>query len=197
MGATEKFIMASGVRIPAFGKKRHAMSDKWSNVPLAVINALLNMKIMVDEDFPDSKLIISAANSVLQIKAPSSSGAGSVSIKRMSITALFGDYVTCTKWDEDDASFTGASVNVAKPPELRNSIVSEGSVTFAYTDTNNRTATQAGYDQERHRVIPTYGAGNEIFALDTGELSGVTTLTWIDINVAGRVWSAVPIIPIP
>lgn len=102
-------------------------------------------------------------------------------------TTVNGDYWVCT------AVVGGATVNVAKPYKLRNSITSatiDGNAwTYAYTNTVERTATSGSYS-EYQRISPRVLANDLIFAANIGATAtGVTSVLWQDLNVNGCAWS--------
>ena len=198
--------ISQGVDLPLFGRAtgRHAMRNSDANLLVHTLNAFLNLEIKYTDDGPSRLLLVKGKSVLVMNRNEITEGTDpgtATSIKRAQITALAGDYLTCTLWDNTAATFTGASVNVAKPPKLRNSIASESlggtNFSYSYSDTNTRVATGAGYDSETYTVDRPYSVGDELFVSDTGEATGVAATTYIDLNVDGRAWIAIPIIPIP
>lgn len=202
---------SAGFKIEPFGAGRNAIQSKHANDLVDALNILGRITIVRGT----TDAVMYADNGVtIQLAPEGDSGGGSTgtpgTIVRAKITALAKNYVTVTLWG--GSAFDGTSgVKVAKPPELRHiasdSIYGVGP-TYTYptggsalNDTNSRTASAGGYDTENHKVIVPYEVDREIYVMDTGSAvgteTGLTGVTYIDLNVAGRTWASVPALPIP
>lgn len=196
--------------IAQFGKGRNAVQSRYVNELVDALNIL--RKITIKRGQEDE--VFYADNGVIIQLAPegdTGGGGGGTpgAITRATITALFKNYVTVTLWG--GSAFDGDSVDVAKPPELRHiasdTIYGTGA-TYTYptggtdlNDTNSRTAASSGYDTENHKVVLPYEEDREIYVMDTGSVVGTETglsgVTYIDLNIGGRTWASVPALPIP
>lgn len=114
-------------------------------------------------------------------------------MQRLKIVSIAGDYLICNPF-KGAAPDTTSQIQVAKPFELRRSVVAWNGLTFTYTGDQARTAT-SGSDTEDQVVVPLYVAGDIILAakniiggvdvtLGSGEDMG-----WIDLNLAARAWA--------
>lgn len=126
----------------------------------------------------------------------SSAGSPSVSATRMRIKSIGQNSYTCRTWD---GTTEGSSdITVAKPPEMRG-ISSEtlDSVSISYdydgdTTYTTRTASWSGGSEDQG-IVPRFASSNtEIWATQPDGGTGVSSVTWIDINVAARAWAAMP-----
>jgi hypothetical protein len=115
--------------------------------------------------------------------------AGSVLV--MIVVEEADDYVMCR-------DPYGQQVQVAKPYLLRRSSfdgLSVEGVTYAYSDSNTRVASDDAEEEEdeTQEITPSYYAGEKLTAIAHG--TGVTTalgeLQWEDLNTAGRCWAVV------
>lgn len=117
-------------------------------------------------------------------------------VLRCEVVSLDGDFIVCTRAGADA---TVGTFNVAKPYLLRNSITSRDGVTYTYTTTEERNATN-GPISETHVVTPPYVVGDTLFAIGpivdgpgvtpvTNADATVTAYRWLDMNVDGRAWA--------
>jgi hypothetical protein len=182
------------------------MGSRRGNQVIAQVNALSSLHIkMVDGDSPSITVADNGTDILIPRGQPQAGTTSAVGPTRMRVQSVSGDYLVCKSWD---GSAEGASVNVAKTPELRHSVTSqviEGvTVSFAYASrTNNldgkRTATGSGYADQVEIVIPVYMDDDsslcEIWADQpaggTGVSVGGTPLIWMDTNRNGRAWCQV------
>ena len=110
-------------------------------------------------------------------------------LARFAVVTVAGDYLTCNRLDGLGNAATTA-VNVAKPYLLRNSMTARGSATYSYSATDTREATVGG-DTEDQVVVPSYIAGDEIFAyrLPQGGTGVDGAPLWLDANSDARAWA--------
>lgn len=126
--------------------------------------------------------------------AGSSSKPLSITIARFVITSISGDYLVCREFD-GTAQGT-ADVYISKPYLLRSSMASRAGVTFTYTDSQARSATD-GSTTEDQSVTPSYVAGDEIYAVrglvrGSGAFSDpdeTRAIEWMDLNLDARAWA--------
>lgn len=194
--------ISDGVALPLFGRDtgRHAMRNSDANLLVDVLNALLALEVITTDDGP-SRLMVTKGRAALILNRGEVSGvddpASVSSVKSALVVSLAGDYLVCNLWDEDAEDWEATTVNVAKPPSLRNSVVSEGGFAYSYPDTNTRTATAAGYDAITYSVDRPYAAGNILKVSSAGSHEEVSGATYFDLNRDARAWIAIPVIPIP
>lgn len=124
-----------------------------------------------------------------------------VSVARFKITALFDDHVEAHTWNgEDEGTQT---IKIAKPYLLRLTPWDDqtrDSITYAYIDPHNRTATNSGSEQSIESLKEKYVVGDELWATDRPKRgTGVTLnpgeeneeiVNWLDDNRDGRRWHA-------
>lgn len=115
-------------------------------------------------------------------------------IQRLQIVSISGDYLICNPFKGAIAD-TASEIQVAKPFELRRSVVEWQDLTFTYTSDQERTAFNEDAEEEEQIVVPLYVAGDTILAANNivGG-SGVVDakdqdLGWIDLNLAARAWA--------
>lgn len=115
-------------------------------------------------------------------------------IQRLQIGSISGDSLVCYPFDGASADTT-APIQVAKPPELRRSVVERDDLTFTYSSDQERVAFNTDAEEENQIVVPLYIAGDVILAANNivGG-SGVVgsdnqDLGWIDLNLAARAWA--------
>lgn len=201
---------SNGFKIAPFGKGRNAIQSVHANDLVDALNMLGTITIIRGTE---DKVVYADNGVIIQLAPEGESGdgggGGTGVILRGIITDLFKNYVTVGLWG--GSAFDGGSINVAKPPELRHvatDTVYGIAVTYTYptggtdlNDTNSRTAGASGYDTENHKVILPYEEGRQIYFMDTGSSVGTETglsgITHIDLNIAGRAWASVPALPIP
>ena len=110
---------------------------------------------------------------------------------RFVVSSVAGDYIACYRIDGDGNQAT-ATINIAKPWDLWNSITARGSATYSNTGTDERTATVGG-DTEDQVIVPAYVAGDYIIAMTAP--SGGTGVSgaelWVDMNLGARAWAKV------
>jgi hypothetical protein len=124
--------------------------------------------------------------------------AASGSVVRFTFVADAPDYFTAT------SPGTG-TVNIAKPYRLRRSTGSGGqtilledgtsnppstTVTYTYLTNTHRQAVFATGTAEAQIIVPQYAAGDHILATEPTEGTGVSGVTWQDLNADGRAWAA-------
>jgi len=103
------------------------------------------------------------------------------------------DYLVCRTWD--GLAEGTVDVYVAKPWLLRvepHQTNGRGGVTFVYETDVRRVASKVDVGSETQEVLPTYRAGDFIYAIQgvgggTGASIAGTPLEWLEIN-AGRQW---------
>ena len=121
------------------------------------------------------------------------------SIVRFTFIADAGNHFTAT------SPGTG-TVNIAKPYRLRVNPWANGpipirledgtanppstTVSYNYLQYTFRIATLATGGQETQVIIPQYYAGDYIFATEPTEGTGISGITWQDLNADGRAWAA-------
>lgn len=110
-----------------------------------------------------------------------SGGIGSPS-RRFKITTLHANYVEAQEWN---GTTTGATVNIAKHPSIRNTITSYTTPADTFTctyDTNATTRTATGTVTgivETHKLNVPYVVEDEIWAVKPTGGTGVTDCDWI------------------
>lgn len=116
-------------------------------------------------------------------------GVGSTIVARFKIATISGDYLACYRIDGTGAVST-ATINIARPKLLRNSMTSRGSATYSYSGTDEREATVGG-DTEDQVVVPAYLADDEIYAVRAprGGTGVSDAPLWLDMNVDARAWA--------
>lgn len=126
-----------------------------------------------------------------------------VEARRFLVVEVRGDYLVCRRAGGDAAVETqDRSVYVAKPYLLRQTPfdgLSRGGISYAYTGTAARTATDEDENTENQVIVPSYVVGDEIVAArgitgGTGTFGGADSdvaLEWMDLNVDGRAWAKV------
>lgn len=134
---------------------------------------------------------------IRQLLQQRSGAATTVTVARFIVTdASPDDYLVCREYD---GTQTGDSdIYIARPPLLRASVTSRGDVTYTYTDSQTRSATD-GVDTETQVIIPSYLAGDEIYAergivRGTGVYSdpeGTQKVEWLA-RADGRAWTEDP-----
>ena len=99
---------------------------------------------------------------------------------------------------------TEPTVFIAKPYLLRRTPfdgLTRNDITYAYDSDTQRVATDADDDTETQQVVPSYVAGDVVFAVrdfsgGTGAWTAPTNadpveVVWQDLNVDGRAWAKV------
>ena len=135
---------------------------------------------------------------------PAPAGGGAT---RYRVKDVEGDYLVCRTFDGTVEGST--DVLVAKPPELRHSLVAQTienvAVSYVYsTRANNldgkRVASATGFESQTEIVLPVFIVANtsdgEIWADKPEGGTGVEVddveLEWMDTNRAGRAWCEIP-----
>lgn len=115
------------------------------------------------------------------------------------IVSIQGDYLQCVRIYNRSGVINKGTVDVfiAKPARLRQSETSRNGVTYVYTDSQTRTASKSGEDNEVQRVTPDYLVGDWIEATTQRGITGIAEVDEqrgapIDSNVDGRAWAAEP-----
>lgn len=114
-------------------------------------------------------------------------------VLRATITAINDDTLTCSIIA--NGKVVAEQVTVAKPCTLQRTPwdgETVDGVTYAYTDSQTRTATSGGYpvDQVVDPPYSTSGPCPEIYIHWVGNMTDITDCYWIDLNVDGRHWAA-------
>ena len=114
--------------------------------------------------------------------------------RRMLVTAVSDDTLTCSAI-EDPTQF----YQVAKPHALRrtpwDNVGTIGGVSYVYSGSENRTASQSGEDDEDQLVIPPYILGQTeiLVAQSVTPLAAGSEVTYLqDLNADARAWALVP-----
>lgn len=117
------------------------------------------------------------------------------------VVSVGTDYLVCNPFDGASGEAGTDVVNVALPYLLRRTpfhgSTREG-IAYSYTSATARTAT-LGSDTESQVIVPSYAAGDLIFAVrgvlrGTGAVltdgnNATTALDWVDMNFDGRAWA--------
>ncbi len=113
-----------------------------------------------------------------------------LTIIRMRVTSVQGDYLVCQRWT--GSAWSATNENVVKPYLLRTSGTSRNGITYVYSNGFTRTATQ-GASNETQVIVPSYyTSGDEVFAAPvnyTGVVVATNELKLVDINADGRAWA--------
>lgn len=124
-----------------------------------------------------------------------------VEVRRFVVVEERSDYLVCRRSGGDAAVNTeDQHTYVAKPYLLRQTPfngLSRNSISYAYTATGERTATDAEDNTESQVIVPSYVVGDEILAArgilgGTGVFGGADSdlaLEWVDLNADGRAWA--------
>lgn len=110
---------------------------------------------------------------------------------RCTITAINADTITCSVVANEKV--IAESITVAKPCHLQQTPwdgETVGGVTYAYSDSQTRTAT-TGTVVENQVVYPAYSTSGPcpiLYAIWTGNQTDLDDIYWIDMNVAARHW---------
>jgi hypothetical protein len=112
-------------------------------VPAAQWNALREVVLQVLREFPGFKHRLQRGHGVV----------------RMRFKSVQADHIVCRFWDGTTESDT--DVLVARQPQLRNSLTSEGPFTYTYTTFTEREADD-GVDTETQVVVPEYIVDQEV-----------------------------------
>lgn len=114
--------------------------------------------------------------------------------RRMIVEAVGDDLLLCSPIEDDSVVY-----QVAKPHELRRSpwdnVGTIGGVSYVYSGSENRTASQSGEDDEDQLVIPPYILGQTeiLVAQSVTPLATGSEVTYLqDLNAGGRAWALVP-----
>jgi hypothetical protein len=182
---------SNGFSIEPFGKGRNAIQSAYANELVDGLNTLGNITIARGKE---DKVFYSDAGVSIQLKnTAEAGGSGGVvgAVKAAKITSVNTDSLAVTLWDDGASTYSGESVLVAKPYQLRNAsgeTIWSVVWTYSYTTSQERTRTATGFAATKQRVFPDYRVNDEIYVADTGEDTGVTDVTYIDINTDARRW---------
>jgi hypothetical protein len=182
---------SGGFKLEPFGKGRNAIQTTYANELVDCLNPLGNISIVRGKE---DKVLYSDNGVALQIKdteAPSGSVGAVGAVKAAKITSVNTNSLTVTLWDDGAAAYSGESVLAAKPIELRNSAsetIWSVAWTYSYSSSQERTRAATGLAATKQRVFPDYRVNDTIYVADTGEATGVTDVTYIDINTDARRW---------
>lgn len=204
----QSYFNEGGFKLALFGKSRNAIKSRIANELIRALNALGKIKIQYGKE---GKVLYSDSSVIIQLRKPvfEQVVSGEVGVYRAKIKVLQKNYVECAIWDGTAFPESGF-INVAKPFSLRHiasDTVHGVSVSYTYptggtafNDTNTRTAAAGGYDNETHKVILPYEVNREILVMNTGlpvgTETGLSAVTYIDMNIDARTWSSVPALPI-
>lgn len=108
------------------------------------------------------------------------------------ISSIQGDYLEGVLLD-NGATVTTTIYNIAKPWLLRQSLASRDGVSFTYTTSQEKTATDSP-TVETWVVTPSYVVGDIIYATRVANRMGVDDsggdeILWLDVNVDARAWA--------
>jgi hypothetical protein len=117
-------------------------------------------------------------------------------VKTFRITAITGSYLTCVEYNGADI---GSSVEVARPFKAR-AVASETLESVGYTygygglgaDGQRRTAswTVSGVNYSEYQRLTVAYAVNDIIVAAFVPYTGVTNVSWIDLNIDAREWAS-------
>lgn len=114
-----------------------------------------------------------------------------IEIKRLKVTAVLDDTLTCTGLDGADV---GTEFVVAKPFRLRKTPFHNktiGGRAYVYQSATNRTV-RVGTILEAQEIIPLFNLNfDEIHVIDATGISGLAGVKWIDLNTDGRAWARI------
>ena len=111
------------------------------------------------------------------------------------IVDVQGDYLNCNRFQGGTVQMTTV-VPIAKPYLLRQSLTAWNGLTFTYTDSQNKTASDGSNPDEDWTVTPEYVVGDIIYCARVANGTGLLTtanvgIRWVDLNVEGRAWAEV------
>ena len=191
----------NGLRIPLFvaGEKPGAFSAERMSQLVKALNALLNIRVLRGAK---DQVLIADAGTVIEIAtaaAGSAPSGESSSVTSYKVTAHHGDYLTCRTWDEATQTAGSVDVNIAKPHELRNSVLTETidaiEITYSAHDTGAQTRSATdGTTTETQIIVPRYLTdGDNPTIIRVRSVTGGTGVaeapTLEDVNPGGRAWS--------
>ncbi len=112
--------------------------------------------------------------------------------RQVKIKIILTNHLSCVEFDGTDE---GDPISVAKPYQLRGSLVAHNSVTYVHDSTTQRTGSAAGEDDEIQVIVPAYVVDDIIIAFQNivggtsaKDLKG-KTFKWMDLNVDARAWA--------
>ena len=184
-----------GFHIAPLGGNRNLIKRAVGNELVRALNSLGNLHVKMEYGLKEPEVIYSDGNVVLLIpKTEDSITVDGVQVKRAKITAIGQDGVTASLWNNTASDYSGASVTVAKPAELRGTLTTSVDFgltwTYSYTgaDYQERTRAATGYAATKQRVSAPYRVDDILFVVNTNEATGVASATYIDLNVSARCW---------
>lgn len=184
--------------MPKFGKASGLTAILSRNVNeyiLKPLNSLGNIRIVRQPEATEDRVVYSDGGILIALAGLANNGDAptNVNVKRAIITAIANDYLTANQWDNDSEDFSGGSVSIVKPENLKGSIAAEtiwgDSITYA-SYSSNYNQREATYNSQTtvQRIFPAYQVDDVIFFADTSELVGVSTFTKLDLNIEARHW---------
>jgi len=112
--------------------------------------------------------------------------------RQVKIKVILSDHLSCVEFDGTNE---GDPINVAKPYQLRGSLLEHNSVTFVHDSTTQRTASASGENDEIQVIVPAYVVDDVIIAFQNivggnsaKDLKG-NSFGWMDLNVDARAWA--------
>lgn len=115
---------------------------------------------------------------------------------RAEVVQVFGDYLeVALLGGADGQTASSQTFAAARGWKTRNSVTARGTATYAYTDTDERTAT-VGAETEEQVLVPGFLPGDQVFVLGTvGNGTGVTDaagapVLWLVLS-DGEAWAEV------
>ena len=113
--------------------------------------------------------------------------------RQVKIKTILANHLACVEFDGTDE---GDPINVAKPYQLRGSLLAHDTRTFVHPTTTTRTASVAGEDDESQVIVPEYVVDDVIVAIQNivggnsakDPIDG-KSFRWMDLNVDARAWA--------
>jgi len=127
-------------------------------------------------------------------------------VQRFVVVTEYGDYFSARKQGGSTSSdvSTEPTVFIAKPYLCRRTPFdgeTRNGISYAYSSDTERVATDTDSDTETQQIVPSYVAGDVIFAAQnfkggTGVWTAPTNsdpveVLWLDLNLDGRAWAKV------
>jgi len=112
--------------------------------------------------------------------------------RQVKIKGILDDHLSCVEFDGTN---DGDPINIAKPYQLRRSLLTHNDVTFVHSSATQRTASAAGEDDETQVIVPAYVIDDIIIAFqnilggtNAKDLDG-KPFRWMDLNIDARAWA--------
>jgi len=113
--------------------------------------------------------------------------------RQVKIKVILADHLACVEFDGTDE---GDPINVAKPYQLRGSLLLHNSIVFSHPTTTTRSAINTDLEIESQVIVPAYAINDVIVAVQNivggnsaKDLTDGIAFRWMDLNVDARAWA--------